>query len=263
MAAGSNWLNVHRPTPSSFEFNSMSSSWDDQIAERLLPNEPSHQFHSIHHQDMPHVPIEFPGFSGDHMLPIEPTTATPFIIPSSTRQMQSNLAIDHTLASESDRQWNQPQQKRRNLQHRRYDEPEWERHRLTIKDLYIDQNLSLEKTMEVMSTAFGFSPWSVFLSRSVLFLANQVGRAKKCKEKLKEWQYSKYLPKEQDHWMLGKAAQRKLPCPENPSGKETIFKYGKQLWTVEKIRKNYQRGKTSGSRMPALGTFVVTFLTSY
>ena len=93
--------------------------------------------------------------------------------------------------------------------------------------------------------------------------ANEEGRLKKYKEKLKEWKCSKYIPKEKAHWMLGKAEQRKLPHPGHASGKDTVFSYGQQQWNVEKIRKITQRGKIDASETTALGRSFTTERFSY
>jgi Clr5 domain len=59
---------------------------------------------------------------------------------------------------ESVPQANQLQPEQRDSQQPQYTDTEWDKHRLKIKEIYLDQNKSLEKTMEIMLTEFDFRP---------------------------------------------------------------------------------------------------------
>ncbi|KAF8244241.1 hypothetical protein K440DRAFT_22746 [Wilcoxina mikolae CBS 423.85] len=72
------------------------------------------------------------------------------------------------------------------------------------------------------------------------------------KDKFKAWGWSKYLPKDRAQWMLNKAEQRNRQHP-GANKKDTIFGYGGQVWTVERVRKSTQRAKiTEGEAVIAL-----------
>ena len=72
------------------------------------------------------------------------------------------------------------------------------------------------------------------------------------KDKFKVWGWSKYLPKDRAQWMLNKAEQRIRQHPGTKK-KDTIFGYGGQVWTVERVRKSTQRAKATEGEVIALG----------
>jgi hypothetical protein len=67
------------------------------------------------------------------------------------------------------------------------------------------------------------------------------------KDKFKTWGLLKSLPKDRVQWMLNKAEQR------NRQKKNSIFGFGGQEWTVERIRKSTQRAKVTEDEVIALG----------
>lgn len=68
---------------------------------------------------------------------------------------------------------------------------------------------------------------------------------------------SKYLPKGKAQWMLNRAEQRSRARPGNPAGVGTVFDYGGQVWTVDRIRKSTQRAKIGEGEVIALGTSLI------
>ncbi|KAH0594835.1 hypothetical protein MHUMG1_07670 [Metarhizium humberi] len=91
---------------------------------------------------------------------------------------------------------------------------EWEHHKSTIELLYLRQNLSLADTMTEMSATHQF-----------------YATEKMYKDKFKQWKWSKNLPKDMAMAMLNKAKQRQP--------KQTIFQWGNQTWTIERIKKTH------------------------
>ncbi|OCL02006.1 hypothetical protein AOQ84DRAFT_274378, partial [Glonium stellatum] len=128
-----------------------------------------------------------------------------------------------------------------NSRHPHYEEGEWEIHRSKIKELYIDKNLSLKETMKTMLDDFAFNP-----------------SEKMYKDKFKEWNLSKYLPKGKARFMLSKHEQRKRQLPE---GKDTIFIYGEQSWTIERVRKTIKKAKLANHEQDVDTPYDITYRT--
>jgi hypothetical protein len=80
-------------------------------------------------------------------------TAQPTFAPS-----QHVPAADEPQRSESDTQPHRPRRKQQNSRHPQYTTEQWDDRRPKIKDLYIDQNMSFEQTMKIMSEQFDFRP---------------------------------------------------------------------------------------------------------
>ena len=72
-------------------------------------------------------------------------------------------------------------------------------------------------------------------------LAKNYVRAKKYKEKLNEWRFVKYVPKEVLQWMLHKAEQRSRADEQYPRGKKTPFEYGSLVLTQNELQKRSSR----------------------
>lgn len=163
---GSNWLDSQRPQSSSLQSGPASTGWTNHISGHSFSNNHSYQFQPIAAQVITDMPTGFPNFSRDTMISTEPTT-----FPSSTllvtQNSQNNLLLDQAMISETDLQRNSLPSKRQASQYTRYTDDDWKKHRPTIERLYIDQNLSLEKTMEVMSNS-GFRP-SLVLPKLVFY----------------------------------------------------------------------------------------------
>lgn len=108
---------------------------------------------------------------------------------------------------------------------------DWRIHRDHIKRLYIDEDKSLEETIEEMKSRYNF-----------------ISTTKLYKERFAEWGYHKNLPKAKARWMLGKAEQRK----HSEGKQDTIFIYGGQSWTMDRIQKSACRGNMHGEEQAAL-----------
>ncbi|RFU78687.1 rhomboid family [Trichoderma arundinaceum] len=91
---------------------------------------------------------------------------------------------------------------------------EWDRCKSTIEQLYLKENLSLTETIASMSTNHGFH-----------------ATEKMYKDKFKQWKWSKNLSRDMALGMLNKAKQRQP--------KETIFQWGNQTWTTDRIMKKH------------------------
>ncbi|UKZ46572.1 hypothetical protein TrVGV298_000777 [Trichoderma virens] len=91
---------------------------------------------------------------------------------------------------------------------------EWESHKRTIEHLYIKQNLSLIETMKEMKATHQF-----------------YATEKMYKDMFKQWKWSKNLPRDMALGMLNKAKRRQP--------KQSIFQWGNQTWTVDRIKKTH------------------------
>ncbi|KAG8533372.1 uncharacterized protein KY384_002155 [Bacidia gigantensis] len=146
----------------------------------------------------------------------------------STSEKPQATAIDHQP---------QPLRKRKRAsQRRQYPARDWERHRSEIKKLYIDQDLPLEDVTKKMSSLHGFNP-----------------PVKKFKEKLNEWRFFKYVPKEVLQWMLHKAEQRSAADTQHPQGKRTLFEYGALVLTQDDVQKRSSRANLGTGENADLG----------
>ena len=153
---GGNWLDFQRPQSSSLQSGPAPTGWTNHISDQSFSNNHSHQFQPIVAQVITDMPTGFPDFSRDTITSIEPTAFPSSTLPV-TQNSQNNLVLDQAIVSETHTQRNPLPSRRQASQHPRYTDDDWKKHRPTIKRLYIDQNLSLEKTMEIMSSS-GFSP---------------------------------------------------------------------------------------------------------
>jgi len=70
------------------------------------------------------------------------------------------------------------------------------------------------------------------------------------KDKFKDWNLSKNLSKKKALFMLNKHEQRKRQLPE---GKDTIFVYGEQLWTIDRVLKTVKKAKIAEDETAAIG----------
>lgn len=155
------WLNSQRPTPPFFAPSLNSASWTDRSGAQSFLNHgeaPEYQPHSVHHYDAASMTSGIATFSGAFTTSVEPTVTFTSITQSATPHLQHTPAIDELQPLEPDTQRNQPRKKGRISQYPRYTAAEWDKHRTMLKELYIGQDLSLEKTMKTMSTRYGFSP---------------------------------------------------------------------------------------------------------
>ena len=59
------------------------------------------------------------------------------------------------------------------------------------------------------------------------------------KQKFKIWKWSKKLPRNTAEWMLKRARKRKNPISHEP--KDTIFDWGNQVWTVDRVKQSVGR----------------------
>ncbi|UKZ73162.1 hypothetical protein TrVFT333_000803 [Trichoderma virens FT-333] len=91
---------------------------------------------------------------------------------------------------------------------------EWESHKRTIEHSYIKQNLSLIETMKEMKATHQF-----------------YATEKMYKDMFKQWKWSKNLPRDMAIGMLNKAKRRQP--------KQSIFQWGNQTWTVDRIKKTH------------------------
>jgi hypothetical protein len=66
-----------------------------------------------------------------------------------------------------------------------------------------------------------------------------------------EWKWSKNLPKDRALWMLSRAEQRQR---QEPEPKDTIFVFGEQVWTTERVRRSVRRAKIDEDEVVAQGT---------
>lgn len=133
-----------------------------------------------------------------------------------------------------------------NFQRRRRKPPpsdaEWDRLKGDIEELYMVQRLSLAQTIKQMETVHHFS------ARRVPKFYRSEGRLIKdasermYKDKFKTWHWSKYLPRDKATWMVQKANERQRP---------TMFRYGHQNWTMDRIMKSLDR-TADGHDLPSL-----------
>jgi hypothetical protein len=59
------------------------------------------------------------------------------------------------------------------------------------------------------------------------------------KQKFKIWKWSKKLPRNTAEWMLNRAHKRRNPISSEP--KDTIFDWGNQVWTVDRVKQSVGR----------------------
>jgi hypothetical protein len=59
------------------------------------------------------------------------------------------------------------------------------------------------------------------------------------KQKFKNWKWSKKLPRNTAEWMLSRAHKRRNPISNEP--KDTIFDWGNQVWTVDRVKQSVGR----------------------
>ncbi|RYP04765.1 hypothetical protein DL765_010065 [Monosporascus sp. GIB2] len=95
-------------------------------------------------------------------------------------------------------------------------ESEWNENKSKIQELYIKANLPLPQVIEEMKSRHGF-----------------VASQKMYKDRFKIWKWSKNLPHKKATWMLRRLNERK---PNT-----TIFTYGNQEWTEDRIKQAYER----------------------
>ncbi|KAF7514311.1 hypothetical protein GJ744_000081 [Endocarpon pusillum] len=106
-------------------------------------------------------------------------------------------------------------------QRTRISSAEWEKHKSTIKNLYLDQSQSLSVTCKYMADRYGFDvPHRAY------------------KAKFQEWGFYKNLPKPLAQYILVKANQRK-----REENKGTKFKIGGQEITLDRARRSLKRSK--------------------
>ena len=150
------WTNGWRASPttnSNFAPGPSSNSWTDRTVDPFFG---SHQY----------IPSSYQVQPGRHDSTINGSTLYPIIsagplgtMEEPTFQSLHNVPVTAgAQQSEAGTQPNLLQSKQHNLQHSQYTETDWNNHRPKIKELYMDQNASLEKTMATMTREFGFSP---------------------------------------------------------------------------------------------------------
>jgi hypothetical protein len=74
------------------------------------------------------------------------------------------------------------------------------------------------------------------------------------KQRFKIWKWSKKLPKDKAEWMLGRAYKRKNPISNEP--KDTIFDWGNQIWTVERVKQSVGRRNAVENLVPQGETLI-------
>ncbi|KAI9851900.1 MAG: hypothetical protein M1824_002450 [Vezdaea acicularis] len=229
------WLSGQRTAHTTFAPSPSSNMWADGIGDQspLYHQQVSScQIQPMHYHTMANVWSGSPDFLSEFTIPVAPTMSLASITESALQSLQHSPAADKPQRPASGTKLNRPRRKQLNSRHPQYTAAEWDSYRSKIKELYIDQNASLETTMESLSQS-GFSPSS----------------KKMYKVKFKEWGWSKNLPKDRAQWMLNRAEQRKRQYPE---GRDLIFEFGEQSWTVERVRKSIRRAKIAEDEIVAL-----------
>lgn len=118
---------------------------------------------------------------------------------------------------------------------------DWETHRPKIKALYMDENLSLKDTRQIMRDRDGLCASSVVMAQTLGVtrkLTNWI-RRKQYTAKIKEWGWVKNIPSSKADWMLKKADERKERYRKN-----TTFRFGDREWTVDRIQRSARRAKS-------------------
>jgi len=59
------------------------------------------------------------------------------------------------------------------------------------------------------------------------------------KQKFKIWKWSKKLPRNTAEWMLRRAYKRRNPNSNKP--KDTVFDWGNQVWTLDRVKQSIGR----------------------
>ncbi|KAI1077366.1 hypothetical protein F5B20DRAFT_273301 [Whalleya microplaca] len=98
---------------------------------------------------------------------------------------------------------------------------DWTSHQAVLKKLYLDENKTLTKTIEIMRAEHSFH-----------------ATPKLYKEEFKEWDWQKNLPASHARFMTRKSKKRKME-----EGKDTIFAYGGQQWTSKRAERSLARTK--------------------
>jgi len=134
--------------------------WTDHIDHPFIPHQlaSTHQNQPTHHGITANVHSGIPSFSSHNTTHPTPTMPFAFITELDLQPSQHVPAADEPQRSESDTQPHRPRRKQQNSRHPQYTTEQWDDRRPKIKDLYIDQNMSLEQTMEIMSEQFDFRP---------------------------------------------------------------------------------------------------------
>jgi hypothetical protein len=151
------WLNNWRSSPttnSAFVPGPSSNLWADRITDPLFLYRQqiaaSYQIQPpVHHDSTINASAVYPSHSAGPLGTMGEPTLQPL------HSIPVTMDAQHL---DSGMQPSQLQRKQHNSQPSQFSETDWETHRSKIKELYMDQNASLEKTMSIMSKEFGFSP---------------------------------------------------------------------------------------------------------
>ncbi|KAJ2989986.1 hypothetical protein NUW58_g3182 [Xylaria curta] len=103
----------------------------------------------------------------------------------------------------------------------RYRNLDWEGHKQVIQRLYLDDKRELADTMKIMKEQHSFE-----------------ASTKLYKDRFKIWGWQKNLPAGHAHFMANKAKKRSLE-----EGKSTVFTYGGQSWSEDRILSSAMRSK--------------------
>ncbi|KAF8244242.1 hypothetical protein K440DRAFT_663588 [Wilcoxina mikolae CBS 423.85] len=146
-------LNGQRNAQPAFVSSPSPDLWNDHVVDHPFMSQlaSTHQSQPAHHDTTASVFSGNPNFSNDTTTHLVPQMPFAFIIEPSLQPSQHVPATDEPQRSESNTQPHRPRRKQQNPRHPQYTAAQWDDHRPKIKDLYIDQNSSLEQTMEIMS----------------------------------------------------------------------------------------------------------------
>lgn len=134
-----------------------SNLWNDRMGDPLFTYRQeiasSYQLQPARHDSTINASTGYPIIRNESLDTIEEPTLQPL------QNIPETIHAQHSEpGAEPSRPQQQQQQQQHNPQHSQLTETDWRNHRSKIKELYMDQNASLEKTMAIMSRDFGFRP---------------------------------------------------------------------------------------------------------
>ncbi|KAF4633931.1 hypothetical protein G7Y89_g4185 [Cudoniella acicularis] len=176
--------------------------------------------------------------AGPSMLPPKsPLLFNGFRPPSAAPNSRSPLGFRHDLSPQLPGRSFVDEPQAQPTRAPKFKSSEWESHKAKIKEIFMDEDKSLDETMKSMEEQFSFNPTHVLHPASGLIFANILPSKKQYNNKLRQWKFIKKIPGSTANWMANKARSRKR------AGKDTEFTVGDQPWSLDRIEKSASRAK--------------------